>query len=487
MNPTTSFLAAVALSSASYALADDSSSDSVSEQDLLNQAIRSDQMMTDDEFHSTQSESLNALGYRSISTNSSFEELRQDDSISQANFYDSPYRVSLFNPQNGEDSERLWSQTKSIFAYGVGVAGVLALMPESITNWEKDDIKLMNKWWDNVRSGPVWDRDDHVINYIGHPYFGGVYYQAARKSGYRQWDAFMYSTLMSTFYWEYGIEAFAEVPSIQDLVVTPTLGWVYGEWAFNKEKEIRLRGGTVFGSDALGSTALFFLDPVDSLGRGVNNIAGREIVKAGTGFVGVHSNVLRNGEVETKYQMQVQYAFGAGETDDSLKRRQKKNYHQYTDDPVTYGIVGVSAGFAYPQLDKERNLKNDFAPAFTLGLYFTNQLSARLGYMQGNYESTVDNQKHIYENYSFDVQYYLFADNALKPYINAGVGEAMLNKDRDTKKLQWNIGTGLHYTLNANWSIQADWKYAYHRNSGARDSLWGSRLIYRFGEGNKHI
>lgn len=205
MNPTTSILAAVALSSASYALADDSSSDSVSEQDLLNQAIRSDQMMTDDEFHSTQSESLNALGYRSISTNSSFEELRQDDSISQANFYDSPYRVSLFNPQNGEDSERLWSQTKSIFAYGVGVAGVLALMPESITNWEKDDIKLMNKWWDNVRSGPVWDRDDHVINYIGHPYFGGVYYQAARKSGYRQWDAFMYSTLMSTFYWEYGI------------------------------------------------------------------------------------------------------------------------------------------------------------------------------------------------------------------------------------------------------------------------------------------
>ncbi|WP_422121346.1 DUF3943 domain-containing protein [Photobacterium damselae] len=26
---------------------------------------------------------------------------------------------------------------------------------------------------------------------------------------------------MSTVYWEYGVEAFAEVPSIQDLVVTP--------------------------------------------------------------------------------------------------------------------------------------------------------------------------------------------------------------------------------------------------------------------------
>jgi hypothetical protein len=32
-----------------------------------------------------------------------------------APFYDNPYQVSIFSPQNGEDSERLWSQTKSIF------------------------------------------------------------------------------------------------------------------------------------------------------------------------------------------------------------------------------------------------------------------------------------------------------------------------------------------------------------------------------------
>ncbi|SEG03007.1 DUF3943 domain-containing protein [Vibrio hangzhouensis] len=489
--PSLVFSAAVSLTPVAFAEPTNSgpieSNSPLSQQHFYQQATEQETTLSGDDLLS-QSASFNELGYHSISTNSSFEELRIAGAPdSYTDFYSSPYRVSLFNPQNGEDSERLWSQTKSIFAYGVGVAGVLALMPESITNWEKDDIKLMNKWWDNVRAGPVWDRDDFVINYIGHPYFGGVYYQAARKSGYRQWDAFMYSALMSTFYWEYGIEAFAEIPSIQDLVVTPTLGWVYGEWAFNKEKEIRLRGGTVWGSDALGSTALFFLDPVDSLGRGVNNVAGREVVKAGTGFVGVHSNVLRNGEVETKYQMQVQYAFGAGDTDDSLKRRQKKNYTQFSDDPVTYGIVGLSAGFSYPKLDKDRNLKNDFAPAFTLGLYFTEQFSTRLGYMQGNYESTIDNQKHIYENYSLDIQYYLLPGSTLKPYLNAGVGEAMIDKNRDTKKLQWNIGTGIHYSMNANWSLQADWKYAYHRNSGARDHLLGTRLIYRFGEGDKFI
>ncbi len=110
----------------------------VSQQDFLQQAIAQDQQLSNSEFNTTQSEQLNSLGYRSISSNSSFEELRiLGESDSPTNFYDSPYRISLFDPQNGEDSERLWSQTKSIFAYGVGVAGVLALMPESITNWEK--------------------------------------------------------------------------------------------------------------------------------------------------------------------------------------------------------------------------------------------------------------------------------------------------------------------------------------------------------------
>ena len=33
-------------------------------------------------------------------------------------------------------------------------------------------------------------------------------------------------------------EAFAEVPSMQDLVITPVLGWAYGEWAYQKEMEI---------------------------------------------------------------------------------------------------------------------------------------------------------------------------------------------------------------------------------------------------------
>lgn len=198
---------------------------------------------------------------------------------------DSPYHVSLFDPKHGENKARLWSQTKLMFGLGLGVAGFIAALPPEISNWDRSDDRLMKKWWDNVREGPVWDRDVWYINYIGHPYFGSVYYQVARKSGYRQWDSFMYSMLMSTFYWEYGLEAFAEVPSIQDLVVTPVGGWLWGEWSYQKEKQIRHNGGTVWGSRAWGDVALFLLDPVDTIGVGINKLMGKEVVTAGTAWV----------------------------------------------------------------------------------------------------------------------------------------------------------------------------------------------------------
>ncbi len=197
----------------------------------------------------------------------------------------SKFAVTLFDPNNPADGDRLWSQTKLTFGLAVGAMGVIYLMPESWSNWDKDEVgsgNLMSNWWDNVSSGPVWDEDRWVINYIGHPYFGGVYYQTARNSGYDQWDSFIYSALMSTFYWEYGLEAFAEIPSIQDLIVTPVGGWIYGEWAHHKQKEIEARDGLVWGSKRWGNVALFFLDPVDNIGKGVNGLFGRDVVKTGT-------------------------------------------------------------------------------------------------------------------------------------------------------------------------------------------------------------
>lgn len=95
-----------------------------------------------------------------------------------------------------------------------------------------------------------------------HPYFGGVYYTAARHAGFNEFESFLYSATMSTFFWEYGVEAFAEVPSWQDIFITPFFGAVIGELMFEAEQNIVANGGEVMGSDTMGGVTLFFLNPI---------------------------------------------------------------------------------------------------------------------------------------------------------------------------------------------------------------------------------
>ncbi|CAE6899729.1 Domain of unknown function (DUF3943) [Vibrio sp. B1ASS3] len=164
-----------------------------------------------------------------------------------------------------KDWDYLMGQTYTILGLSVATVGLMTLLPESITKWDEEDrdmSKLGSKWKDNVSDGPVWDRDEHFLNYIMHPYFGGVYYTAARHAGYNEFESFLYSATMSTFFWEYGVEAFAEVPSWQDLFITPFFGAVVGEMMLTAEQDIIAGGGEVMGSETVGDVSLFFLNPV---------------------------------------------------------------------------------------------------------------------------------------------------------------------------------------------------------------------------------
>ncbi|WP_028108095.1 DUF3943 domain-containing protein [Ferrimonas futtsuensis] len=413
---------------------------------------------------------------RSPITNSRWEELSLAPDV-----YDDPYGVSLFSAPNGEDKARLWSQTKSLMAYGVGVAGVIALLPEDISNWETSDDRLLSKWWENVSEGPVWDRDVWHINYIGHPYFGGVYYQVARKSGYRQWDAFVYSFLMSTFYWEYGLEAFAEVPSIQDIVVTPVLGWVYGEWAFHKEQEIWANGGKVWGSEGWGSTALFFLDPVDSIGRGVNSLVGRQLIKAGTGYMTLSEVPMHNGETDTQVQLHMRYSFGAGEQ----ALRPPRTGQMPSDDPIDTGIVGLSLGTVWVAPDSNWGVEGGSATVMTLGLYFSPSFSTRLSYARGDLDEKGSGKQLTYENYSWDSQYYWHGASDLRPFVTGGIGEALRDQDRDRKTFQVNAGVGLHWRWHRNWALQGQWRAFHSTRFSTTDTLTELQLVYRFGGGER--
>lgn len=176
--------------------------------------------------------------------------------------------------------QNIYTSTRNASLAAVGVAGILYMMPESVSKWDKSKMKnLGQNWRDNVKEGPVVDKDDWAINFIGHPYSGAAYYQIARHSGMGPWGSFGYSVVMSTFFWEYGVEAFAEVPSIQDLIITPVIGSIMGEVFYRTEQKIRANEGKVMGSKELGSFLMIVMNPMGAISNEINQLFGTKVVQ----------------------------------------------------------------------------------------------------------------------------------------------------------------------------------------------------------------
>ncbi len=156
----------------------------------------------------------------------------------------------------------------------ISVMGVLLALPESVTKWDlksDDSISLSQRWKNNVRAGPVMDEDENDINFIGHPLSGAWYYTMARNDGLDPFESFLFSAFISTCVWEYGYEAFAEIPSIQDLIATPVLGSFIGEYFYYLEKQLDKNNGVIWNSKSLGNVSYFFLNPIGNISNGLSN------------------------------------------------------------------------------------------------------------------------------------------------------------------------------------------------------------------------
>ncbi len=183
----------------------------------------------------------------------------------------------------------LLNDTRNLSYLMVGAVGLIWLMPESISKWDKNDVTsrgFFQKYKDNVTNGPVIDKDDWAINYIGHPISGAAYYMIARNNGYTKMQSFGYSALMSTFFWEYGVEAFAEKPSIQDLLSTPIIGSLMGEVFYNWSEKIKSGDDRILGSKKLGKVVLYVLNPAQELSKSINQVLGHRVIQnAKTEFI----------------------------------------------------------------------------------------------------------------------------------------------------------------------------------------------------------
>lgn len=179
--------------------------------------------------------------------------------------YDLPYSMT----GKCYDWKRLWINTATLCGAFVGSLIVLECLPEDATSWNRAELQkvpLFKRWREHViTEGPEWDHDKFYFNYLLHPYAGAAYFMAARSCGFNFWQSLLYCSIISNVCWEYGIEAFMERPSIQDLFITPLVGSAIGECFYKLKRHIVSEDYTLAGSRVLGNIVVFLIDPVNEV------------------------------------------------------------------------------------------------------------------------------------------------------------------------------------------------------------------------------
>lgn len=182
------------------------------------------------------------------------------------NIYAHPYSL---NDDVYPQWHKMWINTAVLSGAFIGSLLVLECLPEDATSWnraELRDVPLFDRWYDHViKKGPEWDHDKFIFNYVLHPYAGAVYFMSARSCGFNFWRSLLYCSLISTVGWEFGIEAFMERPSYQDIFITPIVGSCIGELFYRTKRHIVSHDYTLGGSRLLGNVVVFLIDPVNEV------------------------------------------------------------------------------------------------------------------------------------------------------------------------------------------------------------------------------
>ncbi|WP_413557226.1 DUF3943 domain-containing protein [Bdellovibrio sp. HCB209] len=94
---------------------------------------------------------------------------------------------------------------------------------------QHETIKSHGSWHNffNNPFHPDYDKDTFDYNIFKHSLSGELYYQYYRSRGYIEQDAFLWA-VTSSLAFEFAIETVTEVPSLQDIYLTPVLGTIVG-------------------------------------------------------------------------------------------------------------------------------------------------------------------------------------------------------------------------------------------------------------------
>lgn len=121
----------------------------------------------------------------------------------------------------------------------------------------------IHTWRTNLRLGWDWDEDVFRTNMFGHPYHGGLYFNAGRDNGLSFWESAPLSFLGS-WTWEYFGEQYR--PSLNDFFMTSFGGVALGEMFHRLAATVR--NETLHGASRTRREILALpLDPIGGLNR----------------------------------------------------------------------------------------------------------------------------------------------------------------------------------------------------------------------------
>jgi hypothetical protein len=186
-----------------------------------------------------------------------------------------PTALAQATPAPAEpDRDNLVQQTEILVGLSAaGMAALWSLTAEQSQWYDKPPLTtsgLYHRWRENIAAGPVWDGDMRIFNGYGHIHTGAATSAMCLDNGFSSLWCTTYASLMSA-YWEYGPEALVEIPSWQDLLMTGLVGARVGIVFHDWKRSILADHGELLGSHALGSIAIFLLDPAGCLTRGVQS------------------------------------------------------------------------------------------------------------------------------------------------------------------------------------------------------------------------
>jgi hypothetical protein len=152
----------------------------------------------------------------------------------------------------------LWKPVVQVF----GINGFIWTVDRFVLNENFSHIGP-STWNANINKGWEWDDDRFGMNFVGHPYSGSLYFNAARSQGYNYWQSIPFA-IGGSVMWEYFGENTR--PSLNDVINTPLNGEFLGEIFYRLSSNIlddRTYGGERFLRELLAAA----VDPARAFNR----------------------------------------------------------------------------------------------------------------------------------------------------------------------------------------------------------------------------